>query len=138
VDTPYSLEPSFMPHRYFGAVALALGLPLFAPTLLSAQSADSVPAPHLMTAVVVNGSHRPSARENARLKRELARYDARIAALELHLDSLKTYADSLDRDRVYFEAAAAHARARRMAMEQRLRDLEARTARSSDAPISTP
>lgn len=127
-----------MPHRHLSALALALGLSFVAPTLLSAQTADSAAAPHIMAAVVVNGSHRASVRENARLTRELARYDERIATLELHLDSLKTYADSLDRDRVYFEAAAAHARARRTAMEQRLRDLEARTARSSDTPISTP
>ena len=127
-----------MPHRHLSALALALGLSLVAPTLLFAQTADSASAPHIMAAVVVTGSHRPSVRENARLKRELARYDERIATLELHLDSLKTYADSLDRDRVYFEAAAAHARARRTAMERRLRDLELRTARSSDTPISTP
>jgi septal ring factor EnvC (AmiA/AmiB activator) len=126
-----------MLHRRIGALALALGT-LFGPARLVAQQADSVPAPHVMAAVVVHGSHagerRASAAENARLKRDLARYDARIATLELHLDSLRTYADSLDRDRIYFEAAAAQARARRAAMEQRLRELESRASPHTDSP----
>ena len=123
-----------MPHRHLGAIALALGLSLFGPASLAAQRADSVPAPHVMATVVVHGtSNRPASnRENARLRRDLARYDARIISLETHLDSLKTYADSLVRDRAYFEAAAAQARARRAQIEQRLRDLEARTAPSDD------
>ena len=74
----------------------------------------------------------------ARLKRDLARYDARITTLQHQLDSLKTYADSLDRDRAYFEAAAAQARARRAMIEQRLRDLEARSTRPTDSPVATP
>ena len=126
-----------MLHRRLGALALTLGA-LFGPARLIAQHADSVPAPHVMAAVVVNGSHagerRASAGENARLRRDLARYDARIATLARHLDSLRTYADSLDRDRVYFEAAAARTRARRAAMEQRLRELEARTSPHTDTP----
>jgi septal ring factor EnvC (AmiA/AmiB activator) len=122
-----------MPQRILHALALAMGLAVVLPASVAAQSADSVP-PHVMTAVVVHG--RPTAAGNARLKRDLARYDARIANLQQHLDSLKIYADSLDRDRVYFEAAAAQARARRAAMEQRLRELEARPKPSGDS--STP
>ena len=123
-----------MPLRHLGAVALALGISLFGPASLAAQRPDSVSAPHVMATVVVRGrsDHRPSAAENTRLKRDLARYDARILSLQTHLDSLKTYADSLERDRTYFEAAAAQARARRAQIEQRLRDLEARTAPSAD------
>jgi septal ring factor EnvC (AmiA/AmiB activator) len=127
-----------MSHRPLGA-ALALGIALFGPASLSAQSADSAPAPHVMAAVVVNGSNgRPTAAENSRLKRDLAKYDARISTLQHHLDSLKTYADSLDRDRVHFEAAAAQARARRTAIEQRLREMETRTASPADSPTATP
>ncbi len=128
-----------MSHRDLGAVALALGIALFAPASLGAQSADSARAPHMMAAVVVNGSRgRPTAVENARLKRDLAKYDARIATLQHHLDSLRTYADSLDRDRAHFEAAAAQARARRTAIEQRLRQLETRPASPADSPNATP
>lgn len=123
-----------MPRRHVCAVALGLGIALFGPASLAAQRPDSVSAPHVMATVVVHGTsdHRPSAAENTRLKRDLARYDVRIIALQTHLDSLKTYADSLDRDRAYFEAAAAQARARRAQIEQRLRDLEARTTPSAD------
>lgn len=127
-----------MPHRYLGAIALAFGVALAVPASLTAQTADTTRAPHVMAAVVVNGSHRASAAVNARLRRELARYDARINSLQHHLDSLKTYADSLDRDRVHFEAAAAHARARRAQMEARLRQLEARPTRPTDTPVATP
>ncbi len=128
-----------MCHRVLHAAALAIGIALVLPASLAAQSPDSTGAPHVMAAVVVNGSHgRPSAAENARLKRDLARYDARIATLQHHLDSLRTYADSLDRDRVHFEAAAAHARARRTAIEQRLRQLETRPAAPGDNPTATP
>lgn len=127
-----------MPHRYLGALALAVGVALAVPASLAAQTPDSARAPHVMAAVVVNGSHRPSASENARLRRDLAQYDARINNLQHHLDSLKTYADSLDRDRVHFEAAAAQARARRALIEQRLRELEARTTRPTDTPVATP
>jgi septal ring factor EnvC (AmiA/AmiB activator) len=119
--------------RPLHAIALAIGIYFALPASLAAQSADSVP-PHVMAAVVVHG--RPTAAENARLRRDLARYDARINTLQHHLDSLRTYADSLDRDRVYFEAAAAQARARRAALEQRLRDLETRPKSSGDT--STP
>jgi len=127
-----------MPHRHLGALALAFGVALAVPASLRAQTADSARAPHVMATVVVNGSHRPSAAENARLKRDLARYDARINNLQHQLDSLRTYADSLDRDRAYFEAAAAQARARRAMIEQRLRDLEARSTRPTDTPVATP
>jgi hypothetical protein len=131
-----------MPHRPLGAAALALGIALFGAAPLAAQSTDSVAAPHVMAAVVVNGSRGPERRasvaENRRLQRELARYDARIVALELHLDSLRTYADSLDRDRVYFEAATAQARVRRTQIEHRLRELEARTAPDADTKLATP
>jgi hypothetical protein len=127
-----------MSHRYFGAIALAFGVAFAVPASLRAQTADSARAPHVMATVVVNGSHRASAAENARLKRDLARYDARINNLQHQLDSLRTYADSLDRDRVHFEAAAAQARARRVLIEQRLRELEARTTRPSDSPVATP
>ncbi len=128
-----------MCHRVLHAAALAIGIALVLPASLAAQSPDSTGAPHVMAAVVVNGSHgRPSAAENARLKRDLARYDARIATLQHHLDSLRTYADSLDRDRVHFEAAAAQARARRTAIEQRLRQLETRPAAPGDNPTATP
>ena len=127
-----------MSHRYLGAIALAFGVALAVPGSLTAQTPDSTQAPHVMAAVVVNGSHRASAVENARLKRDLARYDARINNLQQHLDSLKTYADSLDRDRVHFEAAAAQARARRAQIEQRLRELETRTSRPTDTPVATP
>lgn len=127
-----------MPHRYLGALALAIGVALSVPASLAAQTADSARAPHVMAAVVVNGSHRASAAENARLRRDLAQYDARLNNLQHHLDSLKTYADSLDRDRVLFEAAAAHARARRALIEHRLRELEARATRPPEAPVATP
>lgn len=128
-----------MCHRVLHAAALAIGIALVLPASLAAQSPDSTGAPHVMAAVVVTGSHgRPSAAENARLKRDLARYDARIATLQHHLDSLRTYADSLDRDRVHFEAAAAQARARRTAIEQRLRQLETRPAAPGDNPTATP
>ena len=127
-----------MPHRYLGAIALAFGVAVAVPAALQAQSADSARAPHVMATVVVDGSHRASAVENARLRRDLARYDARINNLQHQLDSLRTYADSLDRDRVHFEAAAAQARSRRALIEQRLRELEARTTRPTDTPVSTP
>jgi len=128
-----------MSPRHLGGLALAAGIALFGPASLKAQSADSAHAPHVMATVVVNASHgRPTAAENARLKRDLAKYDARIANLQHHLDSLKTYADSLDRDRLHFEAAAAQARARRTAIEQRLRQLETRTPSSGDSPTLTP
>ena len=128
-----------MSHHLLGAAALALGIGLFGATPLAAQRTDSVAAPHVMAAVVVNASSarpRASAVENARLRRQLSAYDARIVALQLHLDSLKTYADSLNRDRVHFEAAAAEARARRTRIEQRLRELDTRSA--SPANTSTP
>jgi septal ring factor EnvC (AmiA/AmiB activator) len=131
-----------MPHRLLGAAALALGVAFFGAAPLAAQSTDSVAAPHVMATVVVNGSpdnqRRASVVENARLRRELARYDARIAVLQLHLDSLKTHADSLDRDRVYFEAATAQARTRRTQIERRLRELEGRTAPVADTTLATP
>ena len=123
-----------MSHRHLGAVALALGLSLVGPASLAAQSADSARAPNVMATVVIHAaSHRrASSKENARLKCDLARYDARIVSLSTHLDSLKMHADSLERDRLYFEAAAAQARARRAQIEQRLRDLEARTGQPAD------
>lgn len=131
-----------MSQRFLGAAALALGIALLGAAPLSAQSADSVPAPHVMATVVVNGSQtrgpRASVVENARLTRELARYDARIVALSMHLDSLRTHADSLDRDRVHFEAAAAQARMRRAQIERRLRELEARTGSAPDTTLATP
>lgn len=130
-----------MSHRLLGAAAIALGIALAGAAPLGAQGADSVAAPHVMATVVVNGSNgqqrRPSKVENTRLKRELARYDARITALQQHLDSLKSYADSLDRDRTYLEAARAQARARRTQIEQRLRELEVR-ARAADTTLATP
>ncbi|HZO19031.1 MAG TPA: hypothetical protein VFB46_08600 [Gemmatimonadaceae bacterium] len=118
-----------MSHRLTGAAALVLGVALAAATPLAAQqAADSGSDPHVMAAVVVNGSRnhtrRPSAAENARLERDLARYDARIVALELHLDSLKTKAELLERGRASLEAAAAETRHRRLELEQRLRELE--------------
>jgi septal ring factor EnvC (AmiA/AmiB activator) len=122
-----------MSHRHLGAFALALGISFFGPRSLAAQTADSIPTPHVMATVVVQGTFgRASTKENARLKRDLAQYDARVVSLQTHLDSLKTYADSLDRDRAYFEAGAAQARARRAQIEQRLRELEARTSPSAD------
>jgi septal ring factor EnvC (AmiA/AmiB activator) len=131
-----------MSHPLLGAGALALGVALFGAAPAAAQARDSVAAPHVMATVVVNGSNaqqrRPSPGENTRLRRELARYDARLVGLQLQLDSLKTYADSLDRDRVHFEAAAAQARARRAQIEQRLRDLEARSAPVADSTLATP
>jgi hypothetical protein len=127
-----------MPTRLMGAGAFALGTILFGAAPLSAQSTDSIPPAHVMAAVVVNASRSPSAAENRRLRRDLAQYDARIITLELHLDSLRTIADSLDRDRVYFEAAAASARARRARMEQRLREIEGRAAPASDSTLATP
>jgi septal ring factor EnvC (AmiA/AmiB activator) len=131
-----------MSHPLLGAGALALGVALFGAAPVAAQARDSVAAPHVMATVVVNGSNaqqrRPSPAENTRLRRELARYDARLVGLQLQLDSLKTYADSLDRDRVHFEAAAAQARARRAQIEQRLRDLEARSAPVADSTLATP
>lgn len=131
-----------MPSRLMGAGAFALGTILFGATPLLAQSTDSIPRAHIMAAVVVNASlsldARPSVAENRRLRRELAQYDARIITLQIHLDSLRTIADSLDRDRVYFEAAAAHARARRAQMEQRLREVEGRAAPPPDSTLATP
>lgn len=130
-----------MSHHLLGAAALALGIALFDATPLAAQRTDSVPAPHVMATVVVNGSsqhRRATAVENARLRRELSRYDARIMELQGHLDSLKTYADSLDRDRVHLEAAAADARSRRTRIEQRLRELETRAVPRGDSTLATP
>ena len=130
-----------MPHRLLGAAALTLGIALVGVAPLAAQSTDSVAAPHVMATVVVNGSsreRRASVAENARLQRELARYDARILSLQGRLDSLKTFGDSLARDRVYFEAAAAQARTRRAQVEQRLRELESRTVPGSGTSRATP
>ena len=130
-----------MPSRLMGAGAFALGTILLGAGSLSAQQTDSIPPTHVMAAVIVNaprGDARASAAENRRLRRDLAQYDARIIALEVHLDRLRTFADSLERDRVYFEAAAAHARVRRERMEQRLRELEARVVPASDTTLSTP
>jgi chromosome segregation ATPase len=129
-----------MPHRLLGAAALALGLALVGAAPLAAQRTDSVAAPHVMATVVVNGARerRASLAENVRLQRELARYDARIVSLQGQLDSLKSRADSLDRDRVYFEAAAAQARMRRSQVEQRLRDVEGRSAPGSGTQRATP
>jgi septal ring factor EnvC (AmiA/AmiB activator) len=127
-----------MSHRLLRAGAIALGIALVGAAPLAAQRADSVAAPHVMATVVVNPQQRrASPVENARLRRELARYDARIVSLEQHLDSLKTYADSLDRDRVYLEAARAQARARRTQVERRLRELEGR-APVADSTLATP
>jgi septal ring factor EnvC (AmiA/AmiB activator) len=126
-----------MPYSLPGAAALVFAIALLDASPLSAQAIDSTSRPHVMAAVVVKApQHRATATENRRLSRELREYDERIMTLKLHLDSLKTYADSLDRDRVYLEAATAQARARRAHMEQRLRELEARKPPSSDAPSS--
>jgi hypothetical protein len=131
-----------MPSRLMGAGAFALGIILFGAGPLSAQSTDSIPATHVLAAVIVNAplsrDARASVVENRRLRRDLAHYDARIVALEVQLDRLRTVADSLDRDRLYFEAAAAHARLRRERMEQRLRELEGRTVPTSDSTLATP
>lgn len=128
-----------MPSRLLGAGAFALGTILFGAAPLLAQGTDSIPATHVMAAVIVNAPRsRASAAENRRLRHDLSRYDARIITLEVRLDSLRTFADSLDRDRVYFEAAAAHARVRRERMEQRLRELEARVVPASDTTLATP
>lgn len=127
-----------MPYSLPGAAALVLGIALLGASPLSAQRTDSAATPHVMAAVVVKADYRATASENRRLSRELARYDERILTLEHLLDSLKTYADSLDRDRVYLEAAAAQARARRSRMEQRLRELEARKIPPAGTPLATP
>jgi septal ring factor EnvC (AmiA/AmiB activator) len=131
-----------MQPRLLAAATLALGAVFLGAAPIAAQTADSIARTHVMATVVVDGStsrqRRASARENATLRRELVRYDARILALQSQLDSLRTYADSLDRDRVYFEAAAAQARSRRTQIEQRLRDLEARTAPAADTTLATP
>lgn len=131
-----------MPHHLLGAAALALGIALSGAAPLAAQRTDSLPAPRLMATVVVSASQgrlsRALAVENARLQRELARYDARVVSLQLHLDSLKTHAEALDRDRAYFEAATTQARLRRTEIEQRLRELEARTAPRTDSTHATP
>ena len=132
-----------MPHHLLGAAALALGIALSAGAApLAAQRFDSLPAPRVMATVVVSASQGHQSRalvaQNARLQRELARYDARVVALQVHLDSLKTRAEALDRDRAYFEAATAQARLRRTQIAQRLRELEARTAPRADTTIATP
>jgi septal ring factor EnvC (AmiA/AmiB activator) len=128
-----------MPYSLPRGAAIVLGIALLGASPLSAQRTDSASTPHVMAAVIVKASNnRATATENRRLSRELRRYDERIVTLEQHLDSLRTYADSLDRDRVYLEAATAHARARRTQVEQRLRELEARKTPSSDAPLATP
>jgi hypothetical protein len=130
-----------MPSRLMGAGTFALGTILLGAGSLSAQQIDSIPPTHVMAAVIVNaprGDAPASAAENRRLRRDLAQYDARIIALEVHLDRLRTVADSLERDRVYFEAAAAHARVRRERMEQRLRELEARVVPAPDTTLATP
>ncbi len=127
-----------MPFSLPCAAALILGA-LLGTSPLFAQNAESAAAPHVMAAVVVKApNHRASAAENRHLSRELRRYEERIIRLEHHLDSLKTYADSLDRDRIYLEAAAAQARARRARIEQRLRELEGRQTSPSDASLATP
>ncbi|MGQ0712718.1 MAG: hypothetical protein ACT4PJ_03180 [Gemmatimonadaceae bacterium] len=132
-----------MLHSLPRLAALAAGIVVLGAAPLFAQSTDSTfSTPHVMAAVVVEANtRRASLAENRRLSRDLARYDARIVALEHHLDSLKTYADSLDRDRVYLEAAAAQARTRRAQVEQRLRELESPphpTVQPSDARLVLP
>jgi chromosome segregation ATPase len=126
-----------MLYRLLGAAALVLGVAIPGAAPLAAQQPDSVRRPHVMATVVVSGSRtrRATAAENTRLRRELVRYDSRILTLQNQLDSLRTVADSLDRDRVYFEAAAAQARMRRVQIEQRLRQLETRPA---DTAAATP
>jgi hypothetical protein len=129
-----------MVYRLLGAAAFALGIASSGATPLAAQQPDSARRPHVMATVVVSGGRvrRASVAENAQLRRELARHDARIVTLEHHLDSLRMQADSLDRDRVYFEAATAQARMRRMQIEQRLRQLETRPASAVDTGVVTP
>jgi len=129
-----------MLYRLLGAAALVLGIAIPGAAPLAAQQPDSVRRPHVMATVVVSSSRSPraTAAENTRLRRELARYDSRIVGLQNQLDSLRTVADSLDRDRVYFEAAAAHARMRRMQIEQRLRQLEPRPVPATDSTAATP
>jgi hypothetical protein len=131
-----------MPHHLLGAAALALGIALSGAAPLAAQRTDSLPAPRVMASIVVVASQGRASRalvvQNARLRRELARFDERVVALQLHLDSLKTHAEALARDRAYFEAATAQARLRRTQIEQRLRELEARSAPGADSTIATP
>jgi septal ring factor EnvC (AmiA/AmiB activator) len=129
-----------MLYRLLGAAALVLGVAIPGAAPLAAQQPDSVRRPHVMATVVVSGgrSRRATAAENTKLRRELARYDSRILTLQNQLDSLRTVADSLDRDRVYFEAAADQARMRRMQIEQRLRQLEARPVPAADTGVATP
>jgi hypothetical protein len=126
-----------MVHRLLRVVVPVAALVALRASPLVAQAADSLPALHVMPPIVVTDvaarGQRASHAGNARLERALSRYDARIAVLEGQLDSLRTVADSLDRDRVYFEAATAHARMRRTQMEQRLRDLEARASRGDSS-----
>lgn len=109
---------------------------------LAAQMIDSTAAPHVMSPVVVRASYaraqRASVAGNARLERELVQYDRRVDELENHLDSLKVRADSLDRDRIYFEAAAEHARMRRSRIEARLRALERSAESRADTARATP
>ena len=129
-----------MLYRLLGAAALALGVAIPGAASLAAQQPDSTRRPHVMATVVVSGarSRRATAAENSRLRREVVRYDSRIVTLEHQLDSLRTVADSLDRDRVYFEAAAAQARMRRKQIEQRLRQIETRPASEADTTVATP
>lgn len=123
-------------------LALALCACAFGAVPLAAQQIDSTAVPHMMSPVVVHASYarvqRASLAGNARLEREIARYDRRIDVLELRLDSLKVRADSLDRDRIYFEAAADHARMRRSRIEARLRALEREAESRADSARATP
>jgi chromosome segregation ATPase len=129
-----------MLYRLLGAAAFVLGAAISDAAPLAAQQRDSVGQRHVMATVVVSGTRarRATAVENSRLRRELSRYDARIVTLQHQLDSLKTLADSLDKDRVYFESAAAQARSRRMQIEQRLRQLETRPTPAPDPAVATP
>jgi hypothetical protein len=64
-------------------------------------------------------------RENKEMERTLAFYDRKIARLEAHLDSLKTVVrDSMMKDLARIDSTTHEIRARRLALEARIKELE--------------
>ena len=138
------------------AAAAAITLCLAAAPRLAAQSAappelapDSIP--YRLTPVEVRGAKEGGGalgrlwrnlgmraefdalrRENRALGRQLRQYDRRIAYLEAYRDSLKASLELRERRIAMLDSATAATRARRMQLEEQVRVLEARRARSGE------
>lgn len=67
--------------------------------------------------------------ENRQLAHELKRYDRKVAQLEEKLDSLKAVEAEKQRQVIAIENAAAEVRARRLALEARLRAADEKVAK---------